>query len=275
MKPVVMVGDRRRALGDGERLDASSLPPQLPTFGIPFNWPWTAGPGTVWPGIVFAELDGGSFDYDTYPDFGALLGGTPGSTVTRPDWRDLTPWGAGGGTVGAIVGSNTLDLRHVHAAGSMQAAAHSHSAGSLTGPGHSHGAGSLASQAHSHAAGTLASDSAGSHNHGGSTGSVSQVAIGLLGVFAQATPTHSHTISGDGAHVHSVSGSTGSAGGAAVTGSTDTGGASAVTGSTASAGPHAISGDTAAASWTDLATPDAVSKLPKRALVRWFVRVSV
>lgn len=266
MKPVVMVGDRRRVLGDDERLDASSLPPQLPTFGIPFNWPWTAGPGTVWPGIVFAELDGGSFDYDTYPDFGALLGGTPGSTVARPDWRDLTPWGAGGGTVGTIVGSNTLDLRHAHAAGSLQSAAHSHGAGSLTGPSHSHGAGTLASQDHAHGAGTL---QAATHSHGLSptTETVVNSLIGGVSVLTAAT------VANDGPHA--VSGSTASAGAAAVTGSTAAGGAAAVTGSTASDGPLAVTGDSAGATWTDLATPEAVSKLPKRALVRWFVRVSV
>lgn len=264
--PAVMVGDRRQPMPDGDWMDPAAMPPQVPSFAIPFPWPWSTSPALVWAGASFAELDGGSFDYDSAPAFGALLGGTPGGTVTRPDWRDLTPWGAGGGTVGTIVGSNTLDLRHAHAAGSLQAATHSHGAGTLAGPSHSHGAGTLASQDHAHGAGSLQA-AAHSHSLSPTTETVVDSLVGGVSVLTSAT------VANDGPH--SVSGSTASAGAAAVTGSTATGGAATVTGSTDNDGPHSITGDTGAASWTDLATPDAVSKLPKRALVRWFVRVSV
>lgn len=248
--PVVMIDGRRQLLPPGHRLHPGAMPPSAPAFAIPFPWPWLASPGDVWPDFAFAELDGGTFSYADAPDFAALVGGSPGGTVLRPDWRDLAPWGAAGGEPGTIVGSNTLDLRHNHAAGSLASQAHSH------------GAGGLASQAHSHAVGSLAADSAGSHNHGGVTGSVTQVAVGIAGIASQATPTHSHTIGADGAHSHVISGSTGA------------GGSAGVTGSTAAAGSLAVVGETAAATWNSLDAPETASKLPKRALVRWFVRVS-
>lgn len=129
------------------------------------------------PSSKWLLLDGGTHNFDDYPDLGALYGGSPGGSFQVDDYRGIAIYAAdGSNTSGSIAGADIVDLTHTHGTGS------------------------------------LATASAGAHSHGGVTGnSGTQAASGLLPLLAQsAPPSHTHTISSDGSHTHTMSGSTAS-----------------------------------------------------------------
>lgn len=89
--------------------------------GTPVPWPFSTSPGAK-----FLAMDGAIHAVDDYPDLGAMYGGSPGGTFTIKDWSEVPVWGAGAGTVGTVIGSDTLDLSHTHDAGTLETEAHDH-----------------------------------------------------------------------------------------------------------------------------------------------------
>lgn len=92
----------------------------LPPTGSIVMWTTTAAPS----GWLFC--DGSAYSYNTYPDLGALLGGTPGGTFNVPDLRDR--FIAGSATISAASNNtgtfapntanthtHTTDIAHGHA----------------------------------------------------------------------------------------------------------------------------------------------------------------
>lgn len=237
--PVVMDGrGRRRAMPNADVLPLDSLPASVREIplGIPFEWPWP----TALPAPRYLPFEGGTYNHDDFPELGTLAGSSAGGTFTLADRRGTVPRGiVGGETLGALAGSDTRDLRHTHAGGSLVAANHSHAAGTL------------AAAAHGHAAGTLEADA---HGHG-FTATSDQFTPALTG---GTTINLITSINSDGPH--------------AVSGNTADAGPQTVSGSTATAGTLAVTGDTAAAAWTDLAAQEAVSVVPKHVCTRWYVR---
>lgn len=155
--------------------------------GTPVPWPFPTSPGAK-----FLAMDGSTHSVDDYPELGALYGGSPGGDFTIKDWSELPVWGAGVGTVGDVVGENTIDLSHTHGAGTLETEAHDH------------------------------------------------------GLDATDTPALAPAVVG-GTVVHNPTG-------------------------VAEHSGLAVTGETDAAVWSDLPTPAAVDKRPRRALVHWYQR---
>lgn len=112
---------------------ASSAALEVVPVGTPIPWAF----GTS-PGAKYLAMDGATYAVDDYPELGALYGGAAGGSFAIADWSDVPVWGAGGGAVGTIVGGDTLDIRHDHAAGGLATEAHDHGAGSLVSAAHDH-----------------------------------------------------------------------------------------------------------------------------------------
>jgi len=92
----------------------------LPPTGSIVMWTTTAAPSD------WLFCDGSAYSYSTYPELGALLGGTPGGTFTVPDLRDR--FISGSATISAAsnntgtfapntanIHTHTTDIAHAHA----------------------------------------------------------------------------------------------------------------------------------------------------------------
>lgn len=142
----------------------------------------TVPAGTKWETYSTTEpsgwyfLNGQVVSEAANPTLAAIFGASSGN-VTLPDERGRTAKMADGShAVGTQQGSDTQDISHTHSFSDT-------------------------------------STSAGSHDHGGSTGSSGSQAVGILSLLGVgAPPNHTHSISSDGSHTHDVSGTTGSGG---------------------------------------------------------------
>ncbi len=169
----------------------------VPT-GVVWEWPFSSAPPQGW-----LLLDGSTYNYDDYPDLGALYGGAPGGTFDVEDRRNKVLGGASATNVlGSTAGADEIDISHTHDKGTLTTG---------TEPDHTH------SMVHTHQVDPPETN----------TGTAGSTPVGLLGLLSQsAFPNHVHAVdipeftsgassSADtgsaGGHDHTISGDTGSA----------------------------------------------------------------
>ena len=230
--------------------------------------------GDIWPsarashpyGLLCDGSEYAAADYAAlYAEIGQTFGGSEGTfRVPNVTSRHLS-----GGTVGAVVGSNSVDFEHTHGVdiATDTADAHSHESGDLAtanagGHGHSLTGSTNTVEAHTHGM---------SHTHqidpppteSSETGSQ---AVGLLGILSSGTPPND-TVEVDIPEFTSGASSAGSTGSGgdhdhSVTGTTSSQAdhAHGMSGATAAAGSHshAVDGDTASALTTHDNRPESL-----------------